>query len=163
MRTWARKSLYGVLLFFLIIQVVRPDRTNPAIDEGRRIHASLTVEPGVASVFARSCDDCHSNQTVWPWYSGVAPVSWLVVSDVQEGRKALNFSDWKSLNPEKQQEVTQDICNEVRERKMPKAEYVFMHPRAKLTDAEGQAVCAWAHSVGQVGSEQAESDSTGDE
>jgi hypothetical protein len=88
----------------------------------------------------------------------VAPASWLVVSDVQRGRKALNFSEWKSLNPEKQSEILKEICSEVAEREMPMGEYLLMHPRAKLTGAEVQAICGWAHSVGPGGLEQAEKD-----
>jgi hypothetical protein len=157
MGTWIKRSLL-VLLVLLIIQLVQPSRSNPPVDSARTIHASLSVDPAVASVFARSCNDCHSNTTVWPWYSKVAPASWLVASDVNRGRKALNFSDWKSLNPEKQKEIVPEICKEVADRDMPTEEYLLMHPRAKLTGAEVQAICGWAHSVRPGGLERAEKD-----
>lgn len=158
MRPWIRRSLYAIVLFFLVAQLFLPSRTNPEVDPTRTIRASLTIQPVVAFALARSCYDCHSNHTVWPWYSKVAPASWLVVSDVRRGRKALNFSDWRSLNPEKQPEILKEICSEVAEREMPTEEYLLMHPRAKLTGAELQAICSWAHSVGPIGSEQAEKD-----
>jgi len=157
MGAWIKRSLL-VLLLLLMIQLVQPSRTNPPVDFARTIHASLSVDPAVASVFARSCNDCHSNATVWPWYSRVAPVSWLLVSDVKRGRKALNFSDWQSLGPEKQQEILPEICKEVADHDMPTEEYVLMHPRAKLSRAEVQSICNWAHPVRQFGSERAERD-----
>lgn len=146
MRPWIRKSLYSLVLLFLIVQLFPPARTNPATDPARTIHAAFSMEPVVTSVIERACNDCHSNLTVWPWYSRVAPVSWLVVTDVNRGRKAFNFSDWKSLSSEKQQETLSEICKEVADRDMPTDEYILMHPRAKLTSVEVQAICTWAHS-----------------
>lgn len=146
MRPWIRKLVYVVVLFFLVVQLFPPTRTNPSTDPARTIHASFSIEPAVTSVIARACNDCHSNLTVWPWYSRVAPISWLVAGDVKRGRKALNFSDWQSLNPEKQQEILPEICKEAADRDMPTEEYILMHPHAKLTSTEVQSICTWAHS-----------------
>jgi hypothetical protein len=157
MSTWIKRSLL-VVLVLLVIQLVQPSRTNPLVDSARTIHATVSVDPAVASVFARSCNDCHSNATVWPWYSTVAPVSWLVVSDVKRGRNALNFSDWQSFGPDKQQEILPEICKEVADRDMPTEEYILMHPQAKLSRAEVQSICNWVRSVRQFGSERAERD-----
>jgi hypothetical protein len=154
MRPWIKKALYVIVLVLLVAQLFPPARTNPSIDPSRTIHAALTIEPAVASALTRACNDCHSNQTVWPWYSKVAPASWLVVSDVRRGRAALNLSDWKVLSPEKQRELPSEICKEVAEREMPTEEYLLMHPRAKLTRTEIDSICRWAHS-GQPATEQA--------
>lgn len=158
MRSWKRKLLYASALFLLIIQFFPPNRTNPSTDISRSIHASVTMEPAVASALARACNDCHSNLTVWPWYSQVAPASWLVASDVDRGRRVLNFSDWKALSPEKQQEVLPEICKEVSDRDMPPDQYVIIHPTARLNRVEINSICTWVHSVALVGSEQAESE-----
>lgn len=145
MRPWIRKGLYILLPVFFLIQFFPPAKTNPATDPARTIHASFSMEPTVTSALTRACNDCHSNHTIWPWYSRLAPVSWLVVNDVTRGRRALNFSDWKSLSADKQQEMLPEICKEVSEREMPTEEYILMHPRAKLTSDEIKAICNWVH------------------
>jgi hypothetical protein len=147
MRPWVKKAIYLILLVLLITQFFPPARTNPPVEPSRTIHAAFKVDPAVASAFTRACNDCHSNLTVWPWYSKVAPASWLVVSDVRRGRGAMNFSDWKSLTPEKQQEVLPEICKEVTDHDMPTEEYVLAHPRAKLTTAEVDSICRWVNSI----------------
>ncbi len=78
----------------VVIQFIRPARTNPAIDPAQTIESRLQVSPQVAGIFDRSCNDCHSNKTRWPWYSNVAPVSWLVIGDVNDARSVMNFSQW---------------------------------------------------------------------
>ena len=145
MRPWIRKGLYIMIAVFLLIQFFPPAKTNPATDPARTIHASFSMEPTVTSALTRACNDCHTNHTSWPWYSRIAPVSWLVVSDVNRGRRAFNFSDWKSLSADKQQEMLSEICKEVSEREMPTEEYILMHPRAELTGGEINAICTWAH------------------
>jgi len=87
---WIRRLMLAALVVLAVSQVFRPARTNPLTDPAREIDSNLTLDPPVAAVLSRSCNDCHSNRTVWPWYSHVAPASWLVVSDVNRGRKALN-------------------------------------------------------------------------
>ena len=155
MRPWIKKALY-VVGFFMFVQLFPLATTNPPVDPARTIHASMNLDTSVSSTLARACNDCHSNLTVWPWYSRVAPLSWLVISDVRRGRSAMNFSDWKSISPEKQSEIVPDICKEVADREMPLEQYLLMHPRAKPTHAETEAICTWAHSSGVAGTERAE-------
>ena len=91
----------GVLLVTLIVsQFIQPERTNPPADPAASFEAVAKPPREVAAVFGRACGDCHSNQTVWPWYSRISPVSWLVVGDVKEGRAKLNFSQWNIYSPE---------------------------------------------------------------
>ncbi len=82
----------------------------------------------------RTCFDCHSNETVWPWYTNVAPISWLIIFDTQRGRNELNFSQWTSQQSRKAREVGEVI----RKNEMPQPNYLLLHPEAKLTDAEKQ-------------------------
>jgi mono/diheme cytochrome c family protein len=95
--------------------------------------------PRTASLFHRACYDCHSNQTTWPWYSYVAPVSWLVERDVDGGRSHLNFSQW-----DQPQRHAKDVVKEVRQGDMPPWFYLPMHPNARLSDAEKQMVISEA-------------------
>src|ERR1700693_5625393 len=92
----------GLIVVFLGIQFVRPARTNPAVDESQTIFARTQMTPQVAAIFNRSCVDCHSNKTVWPWYTNVAPVSWFIVNHVNEGRGNMNLSEWARLDRDTQ-------------------------------------------------------------
>jgi len=87
----------------------------------------------------RACFDCHSNETVWPWYSNVAPVSWLVQRDVNDGRSHLNFTEW-----DRTQRHAKDVAAQVRQGDMPPWFYLPMHPQAKLTQAEKDALIVGA-------------------
>lgn len=87
-------TLIALGLLIIACQLVRPKKTNPPVDSAQTIQVSMRVGSEVSRVLERSCADCHSDRTAWPWYSNVAPASWLVISDVNEGREALNLSWW---------------------------------------------------------------------
>ncbi len=87
-----KKALIILIVILVAIQFIPVDKTNPPVT------AELDAAMEIISVFKRSCYDCHSNETVWPWYSSIAPVSWLVTADVKEARKHLNFSEWGNLS-----------------------------------------------------------------
>ena len=89
-----RPAAVVFIIIFAAAQLVRPTRTNPATDVSRTIQAHVGTESGLVAVLDRACGDCHSNNTVWPWYTRLAPLSWLMVRGVEEGRKAANFSEW---------------------------------------------------------------------
>jgi len=135
----------GVLI--VVAQVVRPSRTNPISNPQDHIQAVVPVAPEVTATLSRSCNDCHSNNTTWPWYSNVAPVSWLVANDVKEGRSEMNFSAWRTYKGEKQLELLGKICKQINEGEMPMATYTWAHPQAKLSAADRQAVCSWSKTV----------------
>jgi len=146
---WFQRIVLELVVFLAASQIIRPSRVNPPVDPAREIHAILPVDPAVASIFARSCNDCHSYRTVWPWYSGVAPVSWLLAYDVRRGRRKMNFSDWQERPGEPAQELVKEICTDVTEGEMPGRGYTLMHPEAAISPANVQAVCAWSRSVGE--------------
>ena len=144
-----KRLVLALAVLLVVIQVARPSRTNPIVDPRNEISASLAVPPDVESIFARSCNDCHSNRTIWPWYSAVAPVSWLVAYDVRHGRSALNFSEWRMADPKKKADTLEEVCKELTEKEMPGPIYPILHPAAKLTDADIQAVCRWTRTARQ--------------
>jgi hypothetical protein len=146
MLRWLKRLILPLVVLLLVIQVFRPARTNPPVDPQREMYANLAVDPAVAFLFARSCNDCHSNRTVWPWYSEVAPASWLVVSDVNRGRKALNLSEWSMYRLEAQRKHLIEVCKEVSEGEMPGLPYTLLHPQAKLSKAEAAMLCRWTQS-----------------
>jgi len=132
----------GVVL--LGMQLYRPERTNPTADPARTFEAIEKPPSEVLAILDRSCKDCHSYQTRWPWYSAIAPASWLVADDVTQGRKHLNLSDWARLAPERRARKLEEICEEVREGKMPPTLYRIAHPEAKLSAEEANLLCSLA-------------------
>ena len=143
MSLWMKRLVPAVIGLLILIQLIRPSTVNPPIDSKQEIAAHLTVEPAVQSIFDRSCNDCHSNQTVWPWYSHVAPVSWLVASDVNDGRRHVNFSGWGMYPIEKSEKLLEAICKEVQEGDMPPLQYTPLHRASKLTKADQEEICRW--------------------
>jgi cytochrome c551/c552 len=118
-----------VALGLLIQLIPLPGRgANPAV-----VSEPNWDSPQTRALVKRACFDCHSNETVWPWYSYVAPVSWLVYNDTMEGRSRMNFSDWNTKSRD-----VREIVGEIEEGGMPPAIYLPMHPSARLSDAEKQ-------------------------
>jgi hypothetical protein len=136
--------LIGLGIAFIAIQVVRPAKTNPEVDETRTLQAKAQITPQVAAIFERACNDCHSSKTVWPWYTQVAPISWYIIRHVNEGRKELNFSDWAKYDAKRAARKLQEICEQVEQGKMPIKNYVLLHPVASLSAEDRQAICDWA-------------------
>lgn len=106
--------------------------------------SSLAVSTEVTALIKRSCADCHSNQTVSPWYSYVAPMSWLVESDVRHGRDHMNFSRWPEYNFRQREKLLADIASALKNREMPLPQYTLMHRDAKLSDGEIDVLYQWA-------------------
>jgi hypothetical protein len=132
-----------LIVAFVAIQFVRPALTNPPVDESQTITAKAKVPAEVASILDRSCRDCHSNQTVWPWYTHVAPVSWWLADHVNQGRKDLNLSEWGKLPNDRQERKLRQICDEVQDGMMPLSSYLPMHPAAKLSAQDKKTLCDW--------------------
>lgn len=125
-------------VLLVAIQFVPVDRTNPA--GGKPFDAPANV----VAIVKRACFDCHSNETVWPWYAYVAPASWLVAYDVEEGREHLNLSLFAGMSEDKRSAKADEMAEEVEEDAMPPWQYLSMHSEAKLSPADKQALRAWA-------------------
>ena len=130
----------GVALL-AVIQVVPVAHTNPPVE------AEVAASPEVKAILRRACYDCHSNETVWGWQTYVAPVSWLVAHDVSEGREELNVSRWGQMEPGKKARLAKKIQEEVGSQEMPPLLYRVAHPASRLTEAEREAIAAWARSL----------------
>ena len=140
----------AALLFLAVIagiQAIRPARTNPLTDPARTMGAAMTVPADAAAVLNRACRDCHSNETTWPWYSGVAPVSWLVIDHVRSGRRHFNYSEWTGYESEKARKILHGICEEPRDGSMPIGSYLLVHREARLSEADVRALCNWTESI----------------
>jgi hypothetical protein len=135
----------AAVVIVVLIQLVPVDRSNPPVV------ADLEAPPEVTSVLRASCYDCHSNETRWPWYSRVAPVSWLVAHDVEEGRELLNFSLWGTYDARQKEKLAEEIWEEVEEGEMPLRKYLLAHPEARLSKSARQTLQEWSHEVGERG------------
>jgi hypothetical protein len=132
------KGLIILAAVLVVIQFVPVHLTNPPVESD--IPAPLEVK----TILKASCYDCHSHETVWPWYSKVAPVSWLLASDAEEGREKLNFSTWDKYPPEKQSRLVAQAMDEIREGGMPPWFYVIKHQEARVTPDKLKVLEAWA-------------------
>jgi len=127
-----------VAIIFICIQFVPVENTNPPVT------GEINAPPEVLAILQRSCYDCHSNETVWPWYSDVAPMSWLVEKDVIRGRKHVNFSTWTEYSAKKQNHSRKEIGEVVAEGEMPLWFYLPLHPSAKLTKEDVATIVTWS-------------------
>ena len=107
----------------------------------------------VQTLLEAACYDCHSNETKYPWYSQVAPVSWFVADHIQEGREALNFSTFGNLSANDRSEVMEESAENIQEGEMPLESYVWMHPEAKLSAAQRETLIQWFSANGGAGNE----------
>lgn len=138
------RAAVGLLaLAALILQFAGPARTNFPVDASERLEARALVPAHVRTTLQRACYDCHSNETRWPWYSRVAPMSWLVIRDVNEARGKLNFSRWGTYNEFDRADMLDEVCELTTKGKMPLPQYLLMHRDAKLSPADIDALCAW--------------------
>ncbi len=136
----------GIVVIAIVIQFIRPDMSLPPVNPTHTIQAVMNLPPSIDSTIHRACYDCHSNESRWPWYSQISPVSWWLKSDVTDGRNALNFSEFATMTKKKQAKRLGDASDEVKKGDMPLKLYLPMHPAAHLTDADRQAFIAWATS-----------------
>jgi hypothetical protein len=144
MRRRLKQAAIVLVVGFAAAQLIRPERANPATDPNRTIQAHLGTTPGLIAVLDRACGDCHSNRTVWPWYTRVAPVSWLMAYGVRQGRDAVNFSEWVAYPARRQRELLDEACRDASHGKMPGSAWTFLHPEARLSVQDIETICAAA-------------------
>ena len=104
------------------------------------------IDPETVAMVRRACQNCHSEEAEWPWYSHIAPVSWLLAHDVQQARSHMNLSHWQDYSTNDRLRLLSAMGSAVRNREMPVARYVLLHPEARLTDAERQKIYQWTRS-----------------
>jgi len=123
--------------------MIHPFGAPGAAGNSQTILREAQIDPETLAIIQRACQNCHSQQTVWPWYSHVAPVSWLLARDVQQARLHMNLSRWRDYSADDQLRLLSSIGSAVRNREMPVQRYLWLHPEARLTDAERQQIYRW--------------------
>ncbi len=147
MPEFLRGALLGFFGLVIGIQLIRPARTNPPVDQSHTLEAVVFVPPRVESILQRACSDCHSDLTRWPWYSNVAPISWFVIDHVNSGRRHANFSEWLRRDTKNPAEYTRErfqaICRQVETQNMPLTSYLLLHRAARLSQSDIETICQW--------------------
>ena len=136
-----------ILSIMVIIQFVPNELPVNSDDKSMDILENEGAPEQVKMILLKACYDCHSNQSVYPWYSYVAPFSWLVAKDIREGREELNFSEWNSLSKRRKIKLVTSIAEEVEKREMPLKVYTIIHRDAILTDEEISTITSWTKSI----------------
>jgi hypothetical protein len=139
-----RIGLVLLLAIFIGIQLAPMERANPPFDPKLRIEHHVNVPPDVQAILDRSCKDCHSDETVWPWYSRVAPASWLLVNHVRDGREQMNLSEWGAMDSDAAKDVLIEVCRQIKKGQMPVPSYAWIHRSAALSPSDVTTLCTWS-------------------
>ncbi len=156
MKKWLKRVVLSLLAVFCGLQFMPVNRANPPVDPAKK----LQPPPDVEAILRASCYDCHSDETRWPWYVYVAPVSWWIANHVQDGRRKLNLSQWADLAPpphtqkefsggttltvvQYKRKILGDMETDILDGRMPLPSYVRLHPDARMTPEQFKIVSAW--------------------
>ena len=136
-------QIIALVLFlgFVAIQFSRPDFTNPPINQAETLEVSTQVPENVQKILTRSCNDCHTNATIYPWYSNIQPGASFQKSHIDEGRRKLNFSIWNTNEIGRKRKKLGEICEQVQSKEMPLPSYLWIHRDAKLSDEDIKILC----------------------
>jgi hypothetical protein len=136
-RRWLVRSLAAAAVLLAAAQFVPVERVNPPVK------LEILAPPEVKTVLERSCFDCHSNRTRWPWYAYVAPASWFVTHHVEDARGDLNFTEWPAMDFEAQLHDLDEMKEEIEEEEMPLPSYLLVHRSSRLSQQERSMLIAW--------------------
>lgn len=138
-----KKVIIGLVIVFGVMQFFRIDKTNPPVEMAQDF-IEITKPPSeVVEILKASCYDCHSNESKYPWYSNVAPVSWWVKDHIDEGRDELNFSEWGTFTDKRKSKKIKEVLEEVEEEEMPLPPYLITHTDATLSPEQTQKLMDW--------------------
>src|SRR6218665_2853001 len=135
----------GALL--VLIQLIRIDKSNPASDPASDFITATAATPEVASLLKASCYDCHSNESTYPWYTNIAPVSWWIKHHIDEGRGELNFSEWEGYSWRRKDDKLEECVEMIEEGEMPMSSYTLVHKEAELNAEQKAKLTAFFNSL----------------
>ncbi len=133
-----KRTLLIFLILFIVMQFIQTKKTNESVDK----NLEIKTDEQVMSIFKTACYDCHSNEVKYPWYSNIAPFSWVISTHIEEGKKALNFSIWENYSVEKKEEKIKAIYRTVYA-SMPLQSYLWLHKEADLTKEQRSFIRDW--------------------
>lgn len=141
-----KKIGIGMMAVFAGIQLIRPSQNHSKDIRAAGIATTIAVPQDVQNLLSTACYDCHSNNTRYPWYADVQPVGWYLSYHINEGKRALNFSELGTYTKRKQESSFRSIANQVADGEMPLSSYTRLHPHARLTAAQRKSIVVWARS-----------------
>jgi predicted Fe-S protein YdhL (DUF1289 family) len=141
-----KKIIIGIIAVLALIQLIRPEKNN-SNDYKNDISTVMEIPKEVKEIIKNSCADCHSNSTVYPWYSEIAPVSWYLASHVNDGKEHLNFSEWTAYNKDQKRHILKDLEEELEEHKMPLSSYLYIHKNAEMSKEQYETLLSWAKTI----------------
>ena len=140
-----KKTFWFFLLGVLVlIQLYPLERPEVSLDNPDDLMKNVEVPTDISTILKSTCYDCHSYESNYPWYADIAPVKWLVYYDINNAREELNFSEWNTLTKIDKAEILDDISTEVLEEEMPLKIYPLLHPEARLSKDDREAISEWA-------------------
>lgn len=144
-----KKLLLVLLLVFIVIQFIRPAKNIASGPEAyvKDISTVHAVPADVQVILKKACNDCHSNNTVYPWYNNIQPVAWWLANHVNEGKRSLNFSEFAGYSLRRQYKKLDEVNELVKKGEMPLSSYTWIHKDAKLTEAERLAIANWTTAI----------------
>lgn len=142
-----KKILLAIIAFLIIAQFFRIDKTNPPVIAANDILNHAQAPAHIQSMMKAACYDCHSNETKYPWYMDIAPISWWTKNHVNNGRGSLNFSEWVTYTEKKKKHKLEESALKVRKKWMPITSYLIAHPEAKISEEEREQLAKWFESI----------------
>lgn len=142
-----KKILLVVIVLLVVIQFFRPSRNQSTEISATDISSTYKVPSDVSIILNKACYDCHSNNTIYPWYANVQPVGWWLANHIDDGKRELNFSEFMSYPIGKQYRKLEEVNKQIKEDEMPLSSYTWIHRNAILTDAEKQTLTAWVDGI----------------
>jgi len=142
-----KKILLLLLVVFILIQMIRPEKNISLAASPNDIAAHYNVPGDVLNILKRSCYDCHSNNTIYPWYNNIQPVAWWMADHVKVGKEEINFSEFAAYSPKKQSHALRSVVGQIKKDEMPMDSYLWIHKDAKMNDEQRKVVMAWADSL----------------
>ena len=142
-----KKILITILIILAVIQFIRPARNISSAISANDITKHYTVPLDVQQILKVSCNDCHSNNTVYPWYTNIQPVGWWMQKHVNDGKKELNFSEFASYTPKRQHHKLEEVIEQVKDDHMPLNSYLWIHDDAKLNEEQKKKLMDWAETL----------------
>lgn len=143
-----KKIGIGIVVLLVVIQFFRIDKTNPPVVQENDFVTNTAPPKEVAELLKVSCYDCHSNESKYPWYSNIAPVSWWLKDHINEGREELNFSEWGTFTDKRKTKKLEEVVEEIEEGEMPMKPYLITHSDAQLTVEQKQKIIDWFKYLG---------------
>lgn len=139
-----KKILLTIVAILVIIQFIRPTRNEAEGAQPNSLAQHYTVPDNIKPILDKACNDCHSNKTVYPWYANIQPVGWWLQNHVNDGKRHLNFDEFSSYPPKRQQKKLDEVIEQIKKGEMPLDSYTWIHKNAILTDQEKQSLTNWA-------------------